>query len=123
MIWFPRGTEQGGVERSWLLGYSHNSQSPGGLSQLLQTHHGDLGACFLAGASPGLCNNQACLRKTAPCSTPKLCPLQSAYGVWEGEAGAEPEDLAQPKITLLAWTTAQQVPDPPHALFWRCGHR
>lgn len=32
MILFPRGTEQGRVERSWVLGSSHNSQSLGGLS-------------------------------------------------------------------------------------------
>lgn len=30
--------------------------------------------------------------------------------MWEGEAGAEPKDLAQPSGSiLLAWTTAQQV--------------
>lgn len=77
---------------------------------LLQTHHGDLGACLLAGASLGLCNYQAYPRKTAPMLNPKPCPIQSTYRVWEGEAGAEPKDLAQPSGSiLLAWTTAQQV--------------
>lgn len=52
MILFPRGAEQGGgIERSWVLGSSHNSQSPGGLSHCSRL--------TMETSGPGLCNNQA----------------------------------------------------------------